>query len=303
MYEARIARFLSEDPMKSDPNEYRYASNTPVMASDPSGMWTWEISKTGELVAISQKGDTIEGLVGLGYPKEKMKVPTSIDDDSQLDAGIKINLTEWLNKATAKMLRQQQAKKITPKMKRSCLERWEATIEDAREDLATGTVPPSPEFNRRVIKSYEDLEAATPGQATIGDLGNFYLHTDMWTGDRKSGSGDCCMFTLICTGFYEPKPGEEFGFDLTVHGRGAKWLQDSPKIDRENVRVGDVLVWPGERPDFPEHTAMIVGIDNNGELYLLERAGPGALLQVDPLSVPHIGDERKTDGMIIVRPE
>ncbi|MDZ7620317.1 MAG: RHS repeat-associated core domain-containing protein, partial [Patescibacteria group bacterium] len=50
MYHAELGRFVSRDPMESDPNLYRYCANNPVLLVDPSGL-EWIVKRDGQSLA------------------------------------------------------------------------------------------------------------------------------------------------------------------------------------------------------------------------------------------------------------
>ncbi len=56
-YDAGSGRFISEDPIASDTNPYRYAGNSPMNATDPSGLFA------GWLLRSAYSGESIYGVI------------------------------------------------------------------------------------------------------------------------------------------------------------------------------------------------------------------------------------------------
>jgi RHS repeat-associated protein len=67
-YDPGSGRWMSQDPLgfdAGDSNLYRYVNNASSSELDPTGLWAIERNNSGTARAISEKGDTIQGLADL----------------------------------------------------------------------------------------------------------------------------------------------------------------------------------------------------------------------------------------------
>ena len=114
-YDRALARWLSQDPVYSDPNLYRYCGNSPVLHVDPAGLWGRDVhyDMTNQLAA----------LVGISCPKEIAAGAQRPDDPkdprnpmglSAILSGLLTNLSSLTPTARAKAIA--DARRITEEM-------------------------------------------------------------------------------------------------------------------------------------------------------------------------------------------
>jgi uncharacterized protein RhaS with RHS repeats len=74
-YSPTLGRWTTQDPLgfaAGDVNLYRAVGNGPTNATDPSGLWEGQLNENGQGFAISETGDTIQGLISMGCAETRI---------------------------------------------------------------------------------------------------------------------------------------------------------------------------------------------------------------------------------------
>jgi len=178
-YDPRLGRFIQMDPPRSRraQHHYVYASNGPANFLDPLGLWTKKRSGGSRATAISEKGDTIEGLaktIGLEaseydswlYPSKDFKI------DQALPAGKEFGIPNVILVITSPAKLEHESKVVTERQ-------LTKGVETARKMwggagfmvLRVTSSPTTPEPTTKKADVLKRLEAHTGGKP--GDLQGF----------------------------------------------------------------------------------------------------------------------------------
>lgn len=283
MYDVSLGRFLQRDPagLPGGMDLYVGLNDSPINATDPSGLWVWQLDATGRVVAVAEQGDTLADLQKFGY-----KVP----NDVQVKAGVRVDLTENLPAAVRTLLKEQQTMPLTEEVLRFLEGRNPKkdakTFGECGVDPAVGKIADEAKGTIVIWNGYvwgmgqcygfvgvyvgvEPPKGVTPKHFSLYPIkGEPSFPGAEGTPGKSEATNIPAIGGLV--GSYSPKEGLENFFK----GKGAT---DRPTF-------GDIAVF--RRDKEITHAAIVVGVSRSGVVYILQKMN-----QCHPYSVSNVTSE------------
>ncbi len=310
-YSPNLGRWLQADPTgftAGDTNLYRFVGNSPVSATDPTGLWTWRLSPSGRIEAVAEDGDTVNDLIAQGYDKEKilgLATKAGIGSATEkVKAGSPIDITDLLPDPVKTAIRRQQNLPSTDR-----------DLQDFLKNAGAKEIPPGGTLGGSGVDLMQlpevDEDTGRPKKSRIRGY--------------PFGWGNCYGLLGLCRG-RKPPPGVE------PQNLGMGWLKGEPFTGSPETALPDrpgTQVLPeraGGKPAFicPEggllgdltkgrnetkqprfgaiglfrrndledkgirHGAFVLGRSRNGTVYLLQKLDSAAPYTVSPADHPYL---------------
>lgn len=300
-YTPSLGRWLELDPIgfdAGDANLYRFVGNNPTNAVDPSGLWSWRLDPTGNITVVSEANDTLNGLIGLGYPATTIAdlgKKGNVDGlDTRLNAGITLDVTNLFPESVRRVLARQQ---------RMDFEKLRSRVEN------TAGGPKNVPKGKTVGTSGIDLLQPSKTNDAGRDVTRPY-------GDNQFGMGNCYGFVGLCLGQQLPTRCTPENYSLIalkserVAGDGLDKAGREEKDWKENGGL-QVLVAPEggllkslvggskqtERPLFGDvalfknslgisHAAFVLGRNRAGDVIILQKINSAAPYGISSVTHP-----------------
>jgi len=268
-----------------DTNLYRYVSNNPTNLVDPTGLWAWKLNEKGRVIAVSEFGDRISGLVEQGYSVDALKKVMKRPDlwpigDLLLPEGFEIDITDLLPKVTQDLLVRQQ--QMSYEELRDRVEKTKGGPKDIPEGKTVGNCG---------VYWFQDYERDAKDNPTKGiyqdeafGWANCYGFVALFQGFKIPEGGVPQHFALGALksenvmghkfdkpGVYNPQEGKprNEGLRVVVLEEGIIKTLTKGMKETKNPGFGAVALFKGE--DDVTHGAIVLGRNRSGEVIMLQK--------------------------------
>ena len=306
MFDPSVGRWLSVDPIgfeAGDVNLFRYVENNPTNNTDPSGLWTWKLGPKGEIFAMSEKDDTLNDLIAVGYPKEQIrKIATQSKLkmlDEKLPAGKGLNLSLLFPDRVQQVLKRQQNLEWDDKNLSTFLSRAGAPAIPKGKTLGTSGI---------------DLMQDVKFDEDKGKFITKRIH------GHSFGMGNCYGLIALCREVKSPKnlppsnltlgwiKGEQFGFsDFSKPGfhpatkpypkevglvgslipkGGLRSYLIGKRKETKKPRFGALALFGNDKEI--NHAAFVLGKSQAGTVYVLQKKNVAEPYTITPVSHPYL---------------
>jgi RHS repeat-associated protein len=293
-YDSAVGRWISEDPIgfaAGDTNISRYVGNGVTGATDPSGLFEFELGGEGGVMAIAEDGDTIGGLIDAGLIQDPGYPVPGLD--SPLSPGTAVDVSAALPSTVLDSIAAQQNTLM-------------AVIQQGNPHPEVQAASPDVTFGQAGISPIQPVADLDTGEV----YGPF-------SGLEAFGYGNCYAFAAAMLGIELPGEvsdvmlgGTEADFGIIDAGTALKSDFLRPGVYERpaengvvyvpNAGVTQTLVGNGEPTEVPEfgdlvlfgqpayvHAAIVLGISQSGEIYIIQKLNEGKPIAITTIPAPY----------------